>query len=191
MRTRWMVPATGLLLAAAAGAAPTQYKIDTDQTHPSFEAEQFGFTVWRGRVNKCSGSVVYDMVAGSGSVEIEIDMASIDFGVQSMNEWGRGEQLFDVSRFATSTYKARFEGASEGASAALEGELTLMGVTRPVTLTMDALRCESRVDGKGETCSTQAQGRFRRDEFGLDAGRQLGVNMEVSLRIPVTAVTAP
>ena len=77
--------ATALLLAAiTANGAPASYAIDPNHTFPSFEADHMGISVWRGKLNKSSGKVVYDKTAGSGTVEIVTELASIDFGMDAL-----------------------------------------------------------------------------------------------------------
>ncbi|HWN47844.1 MAG TPA: YceI family protein, partial [Steroidobacteraceae bacterium] len=68
--------------ATAAAAAPATYNIDPEHTHPSFEADHFGgMSVWRGKLTASNGTVVIDREAKSGTVDIVIDMNSIDFGL--------------------------------------------------------------------------------------------------------------
>ena len=71
-----------LLVAVAASAAPTAYAIDPTHTFPSFEADHMGISVWRGKLNKSSGKVLYDKTAGTGTVEIVTELASVDLRIQ-------------------------------------------------------------------------------------------------------------
>jgi polyisoprenoid-binding protein YceI len=73
----------------AASAAPTPYAIDPTHTFPSFEADHMGISVWRGKLNKSSGKVVYDKATGAGTVEIVTALASIDFGMDALASWAR------------------------------------------------------------------------------------------------------
>jgi len=76
-----------LLVAVAASAAPTAYAIDPTHTFPSFEADHMGISVWRGKFNKSTGKVLYDKAAGTGSVEIVTELASVDFGRDALATW--------------------------------------------------------------------------------------------------------
>ncbi|TDP72734.1 YceI family protein [Roseateles toxinivorans] len=185
MKSQSLSTLASLIAAATVQAAPVSYKIDPQHTFPSFEADHMGISVWRGKMNKSSGSVVYDKDTAAGTVDITIDLASIDFGHDALNAWGRGEQFFNVKKFPRATYKGRFEGALP---AQLVGELTLHGVTRPVTLTIHSLKCIPHPLHKRELCGADAAGSFRRDEFGLAAGKDYGFKMDVDLRIQVEAV---
>lgn len=173
---------------AAALAAPATYEIDPSHTYPSFEADHIGLSLWRGKLNRSSGRVVYDKATGAGSVAVEMDLASIDFGLDAMNAWARGEQFFNLAKNSpTATYQGRFEGGSNGVPARVVGELTLNGRTRPVTLTVHQLKCMPHPLLKRDWCGADASGSFQRDEFGLPAGKDYGFKMDVGLRIQVEA----
>lgn len=177
------------LLSASAGAAPVTYEIDPTHTYPSFEADHMGLSFWRGKLNKSSGSVTYDKTTGAGSVEVQMDLASIDFGLDAMNDWARGKQFFNLeSKHPTAVYKGRFEGGNAGVPARVVGELTLNGRTLPVTLDVHQLKCLPHPMLKRDWCGADASGSFRRDDFGLSAGKDYGFKMDVGLRIQIEAV---
>lgn len=177
------------LLCASATAAPTTYDIDPTHTYPSFEADHMGLSVWRGKLNKNSGSIVYDKATGAGSVDVQMDLASIDFGLDAMNAWARGAQFFNLEKNSpTAMFKGRFEGGSAGVPARVVGELTLNGLTKPLTLTVHQLKCMPHPLLKRDWCGADASGSFKRDDFGLGAGKDYGFKMDVGLRIQVEAV---
>jgi polyisoprenoid-binding protein YceI len=178
------------LCAGSAAAAPVSYKIDPAHTYPSFAADHMGISVWRGKLNKTSGTLAFDKEAGSGSVEIAIDLSSIDFGQEALNKWARGPQFFNVRKFRTATYKGKFDGAAGGVPTQVLGELTLHGVTKPVVLKINQLKCVPHPIFKRELCGADASASFKRDEFGLDVGKDYGFNMEVVLQIQVEALAA-
>ena len=176
------------LFATTALAAPVTYEIDPTHTYPSFEADHMGLSVWRGKLNKNSGTVIYDKAAGSGSVDVQMDLASIDFGLNAMNAWARGKDFFNVEKHPNATFKGRFDGAAGGAPGKLVGELTLNGKTRPLTLTLHQLKCIPHPLHKRELCGADASGNFNREDFGLAAGKDWGFKMDVNLRIQVEAL---
>lgn len=180
----------GLLLGvgAQAFAEPATYQIDPMHTFPSFEADHMGLSVWRGKMTKNSGTVLLDKAAGSGTVEVNIDPAAIDFGLAAMNNWAKGKDFFNVKKFAKASYKGKLAGFVDGKPTQVEGELTLHGVTKPVSLKINRFKCMPHPMLKRELCGADASGSFMRDEFGLAAGKDWGFNMEVALRIQVEAV---
>lgn len=178
------------LAAGVVAAAPVKYQIEPTHTYPSFEADHMGVSVWRGKLNKTSGTVTLDKAAGTGTLEVAIDLASIDFGLDAMNQWATGKDFFNVSQHSQATYKGRLEGFAHGAPTRVAGELTLHGVTRPVALTINTFKCIPHPMHKRELCGADALGSFQRDQFGLDAGKDYGFKMDVVLRIQVEAIQA-
>ncbi len=175
-------------LAAAAHAQPLNYQIDPSHTFPSFEADHMGISVWRGKMNKSRGTVVYDKATGGGQVDISTELASIDFGQEQLNTWARGKDFFDVKKHPRASYKGRFDAVVNGVPTQLVGELTLHGVTRPMTLKIHLLKCVPHPMLKRDYCGADASGSFQRDVFGLDAGKDWGFKMDVVLRIQVEAI---
>lgn len=178
-------------LAAPAFAASTTYVIDPDHTYPSFEADHLGgLSVWRGKFNRTSGRIVLDREAGKGEVEVDIDIAGIDFGNDGMNEAARGEMLFDSARHPQATYRGRLAAFRDGKPGEVDGELTLHGITRPLTLRIQSFKCMPHPALKREVCGADALATFERDDFGMDAGKDYGFDMTVTLRIQVEAIAA-
>lgn len=187
MKSLLLAPAL-LALAATAQAAPVTYDIEPTHTYPSFEADHMGLSYWRGKLNKSAGTIVYDKATGAGSVDVTMDLASIDFGLDAMNAWARGKDFFDVEKNPSATFKGRFAGNRSGAPTLVEGELTLNGKTRPVTLMVHQIKCIQHPMLKRDFCGADASGKFDREAFGLSAGKDWGFNMNVNLRIQVEAV---
>jgi polyisoprenoid-binding protein YceI len=187
----WILAPALLLAAAATRAAPTAYAIDPAHTFPSFEADHMGISVWRGKLNKSSGKVLYDKSAGTGSVEIVTELSSIDFGLDALAAWARGKDFFDVKKHPRAIFTGSLQSPVGGVPTQLVGELTLHGVTRPLTLKVNSLKCVAHPMLKRDYCGADASGSFNRDDFGLSAGKDYGFKMNVDLRIQVEAIAQP
>jgi polyisoprenoid-binding protein YceI len=175
------------LLAGSAFAADT-YKIDPTHTYPSFEADHFGgLSVWRGKFNTTEGSVVLDRAAKTGTVDITIEANSLDFGNDKLNEHAKGPDMFDVAKFPKATYKGKLVFTGD-VPTAVNGELTLHGVTKPVTLKIDKFKCIVHPMTKKDVCGADATATFNRSDFGVSYGTQMGFNPETKLAIQVEAV---
>ena len=189
--TKIALPAALLaFLAGAALADPVTYQIDPAHTFPSFEADHFGgMSVWRGKFDHTSGSIVLDREKGTGTVEVTVDTTSIDFGMPKLNEHTKSAEMFDVEKYPTATYKGKLGGFRNGAPTEAVGELTLHGVTRPLTLTLDSFKCMTYPDKK-EHCGADAKATLNRADYGISYGDKYGFNMDVKLAIQVEAVRA-
>lgn len=181
------VLAAALAASATAGAAPVTYDIDPAHTFPSFEADHMGISVWRGKFNSSGGTITLDKAAGTGTVKVAIDTRSLDFGLDAMNDKARSAELFDTARYPEASYTGTLADFRNGAPTKVRGQLTLHGVTRPVDLTIDRFKCMPHPLNKRELCGADALATFRRDEFGIDAGKDFGFDMTVTLRIQVEA----
>lgn len=187
---RRLLTAASLAVAwSTAHASPTTYQIDPTHTYPSFEADHMGgVSVWRGKFNKSSGKVVWDRTTGQGSVDITVDMNSVDYGLDIMNEKARSAELFDTAKYPTAVYKGHIEADAKGQPTKVTGVLTLHGVTRPVELQLNSFKCIPHPMLKRELCGADALATIQRDAFGIDAGKPWGFKMDVTLRIQVEAV---
>lgn len=178
--------AVASLAAGAALAAPVTYQLDPAHTYPSFEADHFGgLSVWRGKFDSSSGTVVLDREAGTGTVEVKVDAGSVDFGQAKLNEHVKSAEMLDVQKYPTATYKGTLTNFKNGAPTEVHGELTLHGVTRPVNLRINSFTCKMTPLSKKERCGADASGSFNRADFGIGYGDKYGFNMEVKLAIQV------
>lgn len=179
------------LPATAALAAPVTYQIDPRHTFPSFEVDHLGgVSVWRGKFDHSAGKVVLDREAKSGTIEVSIETGSVDFGLEDLNKHVRSNEMLDVEKFPTATYKGEFSHFEAGAPTEVKGLLTLHGVTKPVALTITQFKCIQHPMLKKEVCGADAAGSFDRSEFGVSYGAQYGFKQEVKLRIQVEALKA-
>jgi polyisoprenoid-binding protein YceI len=189
------MPRTTLLFAAllsamslSARAENAHYTIDPAHTYPSFEADHMGISVWRGKLDKSSGSVDLDKAAGTGNVDVTLDLSSIDFGLDALNTWATGKDFFDVANHPTATYTGKLVDFADGKPTRVAGTLTLHGVSRPMDLKIGLFKCIPHPIFKRELCGADATGTFDRSTFGLDAGKDYGFDMDVDLRIQVEAL---
>ena len=174
--------------AGAAAAAPVSYEIDPQHTYPSFEADHMGgMSVWRGKINSSAGKIVLDKQAGSGTVDVTMDMKTIDFGINELNAHAQTPDLFDVAKYPTATYTGKLAKFQNGAPTEVDGTLTLHGVSKPVTLKINSFQCKDHPMKKKEFCGADASTTINRDDFGVDFGKQMGFKMGVTLRIQIEA----
>jgi polyisoprenoid-binding protein YceI len=158
------------LFTGIALAAPESYSLDSGHTYPSFEISHLGFSTQRGRFDKTTGRITLDREAKTATVEITIDTTSIDTGNPKLEEHLRKPDFFDVAQYPTITFKSTKAQFSGDALAALDGDLTIHGQTRPVTLTVNKFHCGAHPVAKKPACGADAATTIKRSDFGIKYG---------------------
>lgn len=178
-------------VAGSALAAPVTYNLDPNHTHPTFETDHLGgLSVWRGLFEKTSGTIAYDKDKGAGTVDITVDASSIDFGMPKLAEHVKSAEMLDVAKFPTATYKGTLTKFKGGSPTEVDGQFTLHGVTKPLTLKINSFKCMINPMSKKEVCGADASATFNRSDYGVNYGDKYGFKQEVNLRIQVEAVKA-
>lgn len=166
--------------------AADSYSIDSRHTFPSFEISHFGFSNQRGRFNHTAGKITLDSAAKSGSIDVTIDVATIDTGLADLEKHLQGEDFFDAAKYPVMTFKSnklKFEGDK---LVSAEGDFTLHGVTKPVTLKLDHFQCGLHPMMKKQHCGANATTAIKRSEYGI-AKYVPAVSDEVKIVIQVEA----
>ena len=181
------VLALSVAAAAPAMAAPETYVADSTHTFSRFSYSHFGYSTQVSRFNKNSGKVVFDKAAKTGSVDIVIDTKSVDTGYATFNEHIQGEDFLDTAKFPTATFKSTkvvFEGDKP---AKVEGNLTIKGVTKPVTLTVTSFQAMPHPMLKKDAIGANAYTVIKRSEF--NAGKYAPhVGDEVRIDVAIEAI---
>jgi polyisoprenoid-binding protein YceI len=191
--TKKMLAAVALALPLAAAAAPETYKLDEHHTFPNFMINHLGYSTVFGRFNKSSGSFTVDFQAKSGSVEMNIDAASIDTGDHERNglprtrdEHLRTADFFNVAEFPRITFKSTGVKFNGDAVSEIDGQITILGVTKPLTLKLEHWKCGPHPFTKKLMCGGNAVGALKRSEFGVKYGVP-AISDEVKLNISFEA----
>lgn len=185
-RTKRMLAALVAGAANCALAAPETYTIDPAHTYPSLEMSHMGISVWRGKFNKSSGKIALDRAERTGTAQIRVETSSIDFGHAGMNRFAVAEDWLDVDKHPVMTYTGTVRFL-EDRPALVDGQLTLRGVTRPLTLRINSFKCIQHPILRSDVCGADAEGEFHRAEFGMTLYSE-GEAGKIRLRIQVEAI---
>ena len=186
---RFALPAALAALAAAlpALAEPESFTVDSNHTFPAYEVNHFGFSLQRGRFNKTGGKVMLDEAAGKCSADIVIDTASVSTGVAKLDEHLKGEDFFNAAKNPQITFKSSQCAFDGGKVKSAQGELTMNGVTRPVTLTANYFNCGAHPMNKKKVCGADFETVVKRSDYGMKYALPV-LGDDVRLRINVEAV---
>ena len=176
-----------LSLSSIAYAAPETFVLDANHTKPRFSYSHFGYSNQERRFDTLSGSLTLDRVAKTGSVNVSIDTTSVNTGSSLFNGHIQGEDFFDTAKYPTITYKSsmfKFEGDK---LVAVEGDLTIKGITKAVTLTVTSTLCMPHPMMKKEACGANATAKIKRSDFNMSKYVPY-VADEITLTIPVESI---
>lgn len=174
-------------LSSFAYAAPETYVIDPSHSLPRFEYSHFGYSIQLSRFDKTTGTITLDRAKKKGSVDVAIDAKSVNTGSALFNEHIQASDFFDTAMFPTITYKSskvHFEGDKV---AAVDGDLTIKGITKPVKLTVSSFLCMPHPMVKKDACGATATAKVKRSDFNMSKHAPY-VGDEVTLTIPVEAI---
>ncbi len=187
MNDRVAVAVVAALLDLPAAAADT-YVIDPVHSQPQWVARHIGFSNQHGSFGKASGKITLDRVAKKGAIDVTIDASSIRTYDGRLDAVVKGERFFNVEKFPTITFTStdvRFDGDR---IVAASGDLTMLGVTKPVMLTVANFVCGQQTFNKKPMCGAEASATIKRSEWGMTDGVNIGnPDDEIKLTIPVEA----
>jgi polyisoprenoid-binding protein YceI len=169
-------------LPAVALAAPETYVIDPAHSYPHFTVNHMGMTNIHGRFDKINGTIVLDRAAHTGQMEIKIDTASVttgdarhepgsyaakNYGPRSRDEMLRTSDFFNVAEFPEANYKSSKLNFNGDMLESIDGTLTLLGVSKPLKLTVTSYKCGANPYTKKDMCGAEATTQFKRSDFGM------------------------
>jgi len=176
-----------LLGTAAASAGADTYAVDPRHTFPSFEVSHLGLSTQRGRFNRTEGEISLDLAARRGWVQIQIDPDSVDTGDAQLEAILRSETFFDTATHRYIYFRSTGLEFTGDRLSRVQGELTLLGVARPISLEVASFHCGPHPISKKEVCGADVTATLKRSDFGMT--RHIpAVGDEVKLLIQVEAV---
>ncbi|MDD5248055.1 MAG: YceI family protein [Rhodocyclaceae bacterium] len=178
---------TAALLLAAPALAADSYTMDAAHCIPEFEFTHLGMTTQTGRFDKAHGKVILDREAHTGSIDFEVETASLNMGFGTETPDSPGYRLLEVMKFPTIRFRSNnlfFDDRNNVIAAA--GKLTLLGVTKPVTVWVSRFKCAVNPMNKKMMCAANITATVKRSEFGM---REFipAISDDVKISVPVEA----
>jgi polyisoprenoid-binding protein YceI len=153
---------------AQAASRAQSWRIDEAQTWIGFKIDATGFPTTHGHFAHYKGQVLIDFDRPAKSyTNFTVDSASVDVGSPSFNNFVKSAALLDVERFPTMSFVSTQVEKLESHTARVSGNLTMLGVSRPITLTVNV---ETDPSAKGRAIAFVAKGTIVRSEFGMKFG---------------------
>ena len=185
MRTAILTLGWTLAASTAVIAAPTAFIPNADHTFVRFSYDHLGFSTQESRFDKVTGTVTLDAAARTGSVDIAIDTKSVDTGSELFNGHIQGADFLDTAQYPTATFRSNSVKFDGDRPVSITGDLTLKGVTRPVTLTVTSFKHAPNMMKK-DSIGANATATIKRSEFQMSKYSPM-VSEEVTLTIAIEA----
>ncbi|MFZ9366858.1 MAG: YceI family protein [Burkholderiaceae bacterium] len=182
--------ATVLLSAAVVTpvfAAPATYGVEPNHTFPRFSYTHLGFTTQQSRFDKTTGTVVYDKEGRAGSVDITIDTRSVSTGSALFNQHIQAEDFLDTAKYPNVTFKSTKINFDGDKPVSIEGDLTMKGITKRVTVTVTRFFAAPHPIQKKDTIGADAYTIVKRTDFNMGKYAP-AVSDEVRIDIAIEAM---
>jgi len=156
------------------------YQIDRNHTFPHFAIDHMGFSTLYGRFDLTTGKIIMDRENKNGYVDVKIAAVSVSTGHNKRDDHLRSPDFLNVMEYPDIIYQSRNVKFMGKDKASVEGDLTMLGVTKSVTLSVNRIRCGKNPMNKKETCGFEATASIKRSDFGNNYGRpNIGDNMQL------------
>ena len=179
--------ALSVAIVAAGAAAEETYNIDPVHSQPNFEVQHMGFSIQRGSFTKSTGKVTIDRAAKKGTVDVTIDAASIHTIDPRLDTHVKSPDFFNVEKYPTITFKSTSLVFDGDRVIEVNGDLTLLGITKPVVLKVASEHCGEHPINKKPMCGAEATAMVKRSEWGMKYGLPRAVGDDVRIVIPIEA----
>jgi len=169
--------ALAAVLPLAALANPENYTIDPTHSYAYFEVEHLGVSNQRGRFDRTGGRFTLDRAAKSGAIELNIETASVSTGdsvkgsrPRTLDDHLKTADFFNVAEFPRMSFKSTGVKFAGDNPAEVAGTLTLLGITKPVTLKVERWVCKDNPMNKKPMCGGNASATLKRTDWGMKYG---------------------
>ena len=184
---RKLILAAAVLTLPANAVLAESYTIDPEHTFPHFAVSHLGFSTMHGRFDKTSGKLELDIPKKTGSVEIVVDATSVDTAHAKRDQHLKSPDFFNTGEFPEIKFKSTKVNFTGDKVTSVDGDLTIMKTTKPITLTVTSMLCAVHAMSKKNVCGFDATGKIKRSDFGVNYALP-AVGDDIALTLEVEAV---
>ena len=177
-------------LSESGAAAAATFRVATDQTNVGFSVSNFGIGTHEGRFDLTWGKITLDAERHAGSIDFVVDVGSVNTGWELRDTFLKSDLMFDVQRYPSIRFHSTRLDFDGSRIVAVDGEMTLHGVTRPVRFDVTKMECGAETGIGSDGCGASVSGHMSRSAFGMSFAYPL-VGDEVALDFSIKAVRVP
>ena len=175
------------LLPSVGFGAAEYYRIDPAHTFPHFAIDHMNFSTLYGRFDQTSGRLIIDWENKNGTVDLKIAAVSITTGHNKRDKHLRSPDFLNVTEYPNILYRSNNIEFTSETTATVDGDLTILGVSKPVQLMVNRYRCGENPINKKQTCGFEATAEIKRSDFGSVYGSP-GIGNKMKLWFEVEAI---
>ncbi|HET7033179.1 MAG TPA: YceI family protein [Casimicrobiaceae bacterium] len=190
MRSGWRAVVLAIGIFAAGGSAAATFRVDTERTNVAFAVSSLGIGSHQGRFDLTWGKITLDPEHRSGSIDFVVDVGSVDTGWDLRDGFLKSDLMFDAERYPSIRFRSTRFAYDGPRLVAVDGELTMHGVTRPVRFDVRRMECGADTGVGNDGCAASVSGHILRSAFGMSFGYPL-VGDEVALDFSIRAIRVP
>lgn len=173
---------------AAPAAEAADYRLDPEHTFVYFSVSHAAMATAYGRFNGVEGTLSMDRDAGTGALNVVLDAASVDTNHKRRDDHLRSPDFLNAVEFPEIVYRSTKVTFDDGDGARVDGELTLLGQSRPLSLRVTDITCGVHMFTKKDSCGFHATGTVKRSDYGMSYALPDGVGDELNLMLSTEAV---
>ena len=166
----------------------TQYKLDPNHANVRFAIDHFGTTTNQGAFYGLTGEMTFDPAKKLGNIDIDIPMTTLETGNEHFTNHLKGKDFFNAEKYPTANFKSTKFHFKNGKVSQVDGNLTLLGKTNPVSLKVTKFNCYDSPMLKAKVCGGDFETTIDRTQWGMDTYVKMGFAKAVKLNIQVEAV---
>lgn len=163
------------------------YRVDPTHSSAYFAADHLGFSFQRGRFDRLSGDLNIDIESKTGRVEVSIETTSLSSGNEDRDKRLKGSSFFNVEQFPVMTFVSQHFDWKDQNLVGVDGELTLLGVTRPVYINVSRFKCGFHLFDLARACGAEGNVTIKRSDFGMDSWLS-AIADEVQITLQIEAI---
>ena len=177
-----------MITAPLSQAAPVGYDIDMSHTNVLFDVNHLGLSTMIGRFGDVAGTLMFDEDnIENSTVSVTVQTASINTFHEKRDDHLRSPDFFNTLEFPEMTFNSTSVTKLDANTAQLKGELTLLGVTKPVTLDLTVNKVGPHPFNKKQVAGFTATGTIKRSDFGMKYGAPM-IGDDIALRLELEGI---
>ena len=177
-----------MITAPLSQAAPVGYDIDMSHTNVLFDVNHLGLSTMIGRFGDVAGTLMFDEDnIENSTVSVTVQTASINTFHEKRDDHLRSPDFFNTLEFPEMTFNSTSVTKLDANTAQLKGELTLLGVTKPVTLDLTVNKVGPHPFNKKQVAGFTAIGTIKRSDFGMKYGAPM-IGDDIALRLELEGI---